>query len=103
MAESPTKISPDMIDIPDVFFGELPHDAVINLYVPVGNGSYKAKPVTLGYLQTLFNSGAPGGGDVVTLVTGGEVDSGDPENAFWDGGLIDGDDATVKLSGGTFS
>ena len=98
-----TKLSVDMLDLPAISFEELPHNAVMPIYVPRGDGTYRSVAVTLGWIQTLFNSGAPGGGDVVTLVTGGEVDSGDPENAFWDGGLIDGDDATVKLSGGTFS
>ena len=98
-----TKLSVDMLDLPAISFEELPHNAVMPIYVPRGDGTYRSVAVTLGWIQTLFNNGAPGGGDVVTLVTGGEVDSGDPENAFWDGGLIDGDDATVKLSGGTFS
>ena len=96
-----TKLSVDMLDLPAISFEELPHNAVMPIYVPRGDGTYRSVAVTLGWIQTLFNNGAPGGDDQVTIATGGEIGSGEPETVFWVGGQIDVDSETIKLSGGT--
>jgi hypothetical protein len=96
-----TKLSVDMLDLPEISFEDFVHTTTTVVYVPRGDGTYRSAMVSLGWLQTLFNRGAPGGDDQVTIATGGEIGSGEPETVFWVGGQIDVDSETIKLSGGT--
>ena len=93
---SVTKLSVDLLDLPAISFEELPHDAIMPIYVPRGDGTYRSVAVTLGWIQTLFNNGAPGG-DTLTVIDGGEVE--DSVYEIVDGGEME-DDVTRVFDGG---
>lgn len=97
-----TKLNVDMLDLPEISFEQLPYSAVMPIYVPRGDGTYRSITVTLGWIQSLFNNGVPGGGDTVTVVSGGQIDA-DTEIVFWSGGSLGDENTPVKLSGGVIT
>ncbi len=91
-----TKLSVDMLDLPEISFEDFVHTTTTVVYVPRGDGTYRSAMVSLGWLQTLFNRGAPGG-DTLTVLDGGETE--DSIYELVDGGEME-DDVTRVFDGG---